>query len=124
MKKLLLYDQLPGTVSGEICGMNFEVEYVTKISEVFGKRLFGNGESGFDVFLVNIQEPTMEMIDFLNYIKKNADGLPMIITSEFPESFSLLKNILKGLNFHVSELPAVPEVLDRIVYAREVDAAA
>jgi CheY-like chemotaxis protein len=121
MKRLLVYNQSDTELTDENIDQDkLQVEQVATISEVFGRLLLSRRtefkSAPFDIFVVYVDEPGTEIVDFLTYIQKYKPGLPLIVLSATKEKTTLLRNLLKGTVSHVSESVHFPEVLKSVAY--------
>lgn len=102
MKKVLLYNQrpYPALVYEKMMSSGMHIDQTGSISEVLGKYLFGECShdpcSSYDVFLASINEPVVEVIHFLTYVRKNKPELPLIVLFESSQK-TLLKSLLKDV---------------------------
>lgn len=118
MKRLLVYYQTADfePVDEKIDRADLQIEQVCSISHVLRRLLFGKKPDAIpiDIFLVCLEEPGSEMVDFVTYITKHKPELPLIILSSSAEKTSLLKSLFKGLVHCVTELNHLNKALDTV----------
>ncbi len=121
-KRLLVYNKSSDqeTVGDKINQINLQIEQVNTIRDVLGKLLFTKKPGVFpiDIFLVCLDEPGAEMINFLSYIKKHKPELPLVVLSKSAEKTVLFKKSLKGVASQITETNYINDTLNTLTRRR------
>jgi hypothetical protein len=109
MKRLLIYNQRidPQSDHPSINQPDLEVEQVGRVSEVLRRLLLSAGHEHikyvYDMFLVNAEETTTDLVEFLRYVRKYKPDLPLLVFTKLPEKKSLLNQLLKDSGCQIFE---------------------